>query len=290
MIYKYSNYRPRGIMGDGINQRYFTNIGYGSSYEAMAYNAIPYEPIYRTKILLKNNNDSNFGDPFPDEVPQSKIRKVWAAFGLHGGGYEMIDKGIYVPIEDPTIIHPDHAGSWAIDKELSTGGYRDEYATFIKKTTTIHGKLYQLLQEVLTKFKNTLLERGDPKRDVKFKMLEDILGGSIYYKINDFEYTISILAKANEFVCNGLRIWGVFWQDEYDKRKIFKFIEYRIPGYPLFGDKEFDNSYPRNEFMAFIEKRFDDLKSCLYGKSQTLRRESTEYSYVQFPSIRLTTG
>lgn len=275
-IFKYFPRRPPDEIGDGQNQKYFTENSFGSAVMAKRYLAIPYEPLYRVKI-----------EPFIDiDRLKEKIKgrkekegRVWASFGLPGGGWEIATSKIFLSNESQRnsnirAVKAGYAGVWSLDKELLSGGYMDEYCSFTKAIETEHDSIVRLLKGFLQRYK--------PPEGVEisgWKVPDDFIGGVFYWWLRDFEYTISVLVKSYEGIYNGLKLWGVFWKDDKDKnrRSIYKPIEMTVPGFPLLKENEVKSS--SKSFEKILRGGFNDIKKVLGWKTLAISRDTLSESY-----------
>ena len=148
MVYKYFPRKPGGIVGNGRNQKYFTENAFESAVEAKEYLAIPYEPLYRVIVNPYGTYHNNFWEVFEGSITSQRKRRVWAAFGLHGGAWEMVTKQQFLEENEGSQRRTGtHAGFWSIDKVLYTGGHIDEYSCFRKATE--HNLILNLLKQFL---------------------------------------------------------------------------------------------------------------------------------------------
>lgn len=279
MIHKYFPRKPVGIIGSGRDQKYFTENMFESAIEAKEYLAIPYEPLYRVKITPHRAYHNNFWEVFEGSITSQTKRRIWAAFGLHGGAWEMVTKQQFLEETEETIEGANYAGCWSIDKVLFTGGHIEEYSFF--KKATEHDSMLDLLKQFLQHYK----ERGEAgrfgefKEGFQWKIPDDFLGGIFYWRLGSFEYTISVLVKTSEEFYNGIKLWGVFWEDDGGKRAVYRPVEAIIPGFPLLMEQEMNNSNSSSDFEQFLHDRFDDIRKTLSRKSLSLHTDRLTESY-----------
>jgi hypothetical protein len=282
MIYKYFPKKPVGIIGNDQEQKYFTCNAFESAVIAKEYLAIPYEPLYRVKIIPNRSKDDIWEKFEGSNITNEKKRRTWAAFGLHGGAWEMITKQKFLEKSQKTK-KTNCAGCWSIDKVLFTGGYIEEYSSF--KKATEHDSMFNLLKRFLRFYKS----RGDNgefegKEGFQWKVPDDFLGGIFYWRLNQFEYTVSVLIKANEEIYSGIKLWGVFWKDNGDKRTFYKPVEVVIPGFPLLNNQEIEVSNNSSDLEHFLNDRFDDVRETLVKKSIPIKlNKLTEYYDIILP-------
>ncbi len=276
MIYKYFQREPKQIIGGG-RPHYFTKKELESSVEAKEYNAIPYEPLYRIKITPSERIHW-------EEFEGGQIeRRVWAAFGRHGGGWEMKTGQQFLMETQKQTENNCYAGCWILDKQLISGGYREEYGSFTDNGMK-HGLILNLLEEIFKTYSDKgdsgdLKHREKSKGTFQWKIPDDSIGGILYWKMKDLEYTISVLIKSCENVYNGLKFWGVFWKDNSNnnKRELYKPVEVVIPGFPLFTDNDI-KSNNMSWFKEVLHKGFDDIGEILGRKSKCVDRLTEYYS------------
>jgi len=284
MIYKYFPRKHVGIIGNRHEQKYFTNNAFESAVEAKEYLAVPYEPLYRVKITLHRTNHHNFGEVFEGSITNQTKRRIWSAFGLHGGAWEMVTKQQFLDETAGTIKETSYAGNWSIDKVLFTGGYIEEYSSFRKAIE--HDSILSLLKQFLQSYKKRGEdgEFGEFKEGFQWKIPDDFLGGIFYWRIDQFEYTISVLIKAHEDGYSGIKLWGVFWKDNGDKRTFYKPVEVVIPGFPLLTEQDIKNSNRSSDFEQFLQFRFDDVRKILARKSISIYVDRLTENYdIQLP-------
>jgi len=273
-IFKYFPTKPRGDIGNGKEQKYFTENSFDSAIMAKRYLAVPYEPLYRVKI-------ESFIDigRLKEKIKGRKEKdgRVWASFGLHGGGWEMVTSRIFLSNElqrnsNIRAVKAGHAGVWSLDKELLSGGHTDEYGCPIR--TTEHDSIVHLLKGFLRRY-----EPPEGAEISGWKVPDDFIGGVFYWWLRDFEYTISVLVKSYEGIYNGLKFWGVFWKDDKDKnrRSVYKPIEMIIPGFPLLKENEVKSS-PKS-FEKILSDGFNDIKEVLRWKTLAVSRDTLSESY-----------
>lgn len=284
MIYKYFPRKPKCEIGNGQDQKYFTRNLFDSSVEAKKYLCIPYEPLYRVKAAPYCNFNKNLWEVFDDSFQNPTERRVWASFGLHGGAWERVTKKIFLEAKKKATMRATHAGHWSIDKIMFTGGHIEEYCTFRKATE--HNFILNFLKKFLQNYKDRGMngEFDETKEGFQWKMPDDFLGGIFYWRLHCFEYTISVLIKSCENIYNGIKLWGNFWKDAGEKRRIYKPIEIKIPGFPLLTEGEVRNSQYSSNFEKFINNRFDDLRIALLKKSILINDDKLSESYdVELP-------
>lgn len=277
MIYKYFPRKPVGIIGNAREQKYFTDNAFESAVEAKEYLAIPYEPLYRVKIT-PNRSHHDFWEQFEGSVTNETKRRTWAAFGLHGGAWEMVTKQQFLK-ETAETEGTNYAGCWSIDKVLFTGGYIEEYSSF--KKATEHDSMLNLLKQFLQSYKSKGEggKFGEFKEGFQWKIPADFLGGIFYWRFAQFEYTISVLIKAYEDVYSGIKLWGVFWKDDGDKRTFYKPVEVVIPGFPLLTKQEMNTCNNSSGFEQFLNDRFDDVRKTLARKSMSIKANRLTENY-----------
>lgn len=276
MIYKYFPKKPVGIIGNGHEQKYFTDNTFESAVKAKEYLAIPYEPLYRVKITPSRYHH-DFWEKFEGSITNETKRRTWAAFGLHGGAWEMVTKQQFLE-EGAEIGGTNYAGCWSIDKVLFTGGYIEEYGSF--KKATEHDSMFNLLKQFLQSYKS----RGEGgefegKEGFQWKIPDDFLGGIFYWRLAQFEYTISVLIKAHEDIYSGIKLWGVFWEDNGDKRTFYKPVEVVIPGFPLLTKQEMNIPNNSSGLEQFLNDRFDDVRKTLARKSMSINANKLTENY-----------
>lgn len=285
MIYKYFPKKPVGIIGDGHNQKYFTENAFESAVEAKEFLAIPYEPLYRIIISPHATYRDNPWEVFEGSVRSETKRRVWAAFGRHGGAWEMVTKQQFSERNENNQGRTRaYAGFWSIDKILYTGGYIEEYSCF--KKATEHNIMLNLLKQFLQNYKKRgdAGDFGETKEGFQWKIPDEFLGGIFYWVLRPFEYTISVLVKTQEEFYNGVRFWGIFWEDKGDRRTAYRPIEVVIPGFPLLTEREMCSSNKSSDFEQFLHDRFDDVRKTLVRKSMPITPDRVSESYdIQFP-------
>ena len=281
-IFKYFPKKPLSEIGDGKNQKYFTESSFDSAVMAKRYLAIPYEPLYRVRIEPNINSD-RLWEKFEDEREECKRRRIWASFGLHGGGWEMVTRRKFLKKElrrstDAKLPKRGYSGAWSIDKELLSGGWVDEYSCFKKPTE--HDSVDRLLKVFLQGYKPGEAEVSG------WKVPDDFIGGVFYWRLGDFEYTISVLIKSFENIYNGVKFWGVFWKDDNNKSKrmVYKPIEIVIPGFPLLKKNELTNLSMSKWFEKILNERFTDIREALRWKGSLISRDALiESDEIQLP-------
>lgn len=290
IFFKYFHSKPKSEIGTGKpnDQKYFTSDPFDSSLKAKEFLSIPYEPFYQLQIIPQIDDIWNDLWEEIDGGKGEKIRRVWAAFGLHGGAWEMVTSKIFSEGSDKTSLGLTDAGRWSINKTLYSGGYKEKYSTFIEPTE--HGKLLDLLKEFLIEYTqdgNNGNLKAPEKGNFKWKIYDDVLGGAQYWRDLDscIEYTISVLIKEHENIYNGIKLWGAFWKDNNLNwtRTIYKPLEVIIPSFPLIGNDELD----QYSFKSFLRCRFDDIRKTLStkGKLFTENKNKPTDSYdFQLPS------
>lgn len=273
-IFKYFATKPRGDIGDGRDQKYFTENFFDSAVMAKRYLAVPYEPLYRVKI-------GSFIDigRLKEKIKGRKEKdgRVWASFGLPGGGWEMVTSRIFLSKKaqrnsNIRAVKTGYAGVWSIDKELLSGGHTDEYGCPIR--TTEHDSIIHLLEGFLGRY-----EPPEGAKISGWKVPDDFIGGVSYWKLGDFEYTISVLVKSREGIYNGLKFWGVFWKDNKNRRTLYKPIEMAVPGFPLLKENEVKNSSKSKWFEKILRDGFDDIREVLRWKTLAISRDTLSESY-----------
>jgi hypothetical protein len=233
------------------------------------------------KITLNRSSD-DLWEKFEGSVTNETKRRTWAAFGLHGGAWEMVTKQQFFK-ERVSTTGVNYAGCWYIDKVLYTGGYIEEYCSFRKATE--HDSIFILLKKFLQSYKSRG-EKGEfkGKEGFQWKIPDDFLGGIFYWRLAPFEYTISVLIKAHEDVYSGLKLWGVFWKDSGDKRTFYKPVEVVIPGIPLLTKQEINDLNNPSSFEQFLNDRFDDVRKTLVRKSMSINADRLTENYdIQLP-------
>lgn len=282
MIYKYFPRKPICIIGNGSEQKYFTENVFQSAVEVKGYLAIPYDPLYRVKIAPHKVHQDDLWEVFEDNIYQDqKKRRVWAAFGLHGGAWEMVTSQQF---SEGNIEVANYAGSWYIDKVLFTGGYVEEYSSF--KKATEHDSMLNLLKQFLQNYKirGDRGEFAESKENFQWKIPDDFIGGIFYFRLQPFEYTISVLVKKCDDIYNGVKLWGTFWKDNENKRTVYRPVEVIVPGFPLLTEQEINNSYNSNNFKKFLDDRFDDIRKTLAKKSMSIPVDKLSEGYdIQLP-------
>lgn len=276
MIYKYFPKKPVGIIGNGHEQKYFTDNTFESAVKAKEYLAIPYEPLYRVKIT-PGRYHHDFWEKFEGSITNETKRRTWAAFGLHGGAWEMVTKQQFLA-EGAEIGGTNYAGCWSIDKVLFTGGYIEEYGSF--KKATEHDSMFNLLKQFLQSYKS----RGE---GVNLKERKAFNGKSLmifqveYFTGDQLNLNIlfQYLIKAHEDIYSGIKLWGVFWEDNGDKRTFYKPVEVVIPGFPLLTKQEMNIPNNSSGLEQFLNDRFDDVRKTLARKSMSINANKLTENY-----------
>ena len=282
-IFKYFPTKPRGRIGNGYKPKYFTENSFDSAVMAKRYLAVPYEPLYRVKIKPDMDPDKLW-EEFEGGSKGEVERRVWASFGLHGGGWERQTRQKFLKKESRRGVNTrlskgGYSGVWSIDKELLSGGYMDEYSGYSK--TTEYGSITSLLKMFLQSYKQMFLEsyKGRNEKFIKeagnfrWKVPDDFMGGVFYWKIKPFEYTISVQFKICEDICNGIKFWGVFWKDGKNRRTLYKPIEMTVPGFPLLKKHEIRNSSPE-WFKDFLNDNFNSIREALVDKVVAILKQA----------------
>lgn len=285
MIYKYFPRKPTGVIGDQKNQKYFSDNVFDSAIRAKEYLAIPYEPLYRIAITPYKNNYNTIWEAFEGSTIDQTKRRVWAAFGRHGGAWEKVTKQQFLENEKNLQKGKGvYAGTWSIDKILYTGGYIEEYCHFRKPTE--HNLILNLLKRFLKNYsrRGENQEFGEIKEGFQWKIRDDFLGGIFYWVANQFKYTISVLVKAHEKFYNGLKFWGVFWKDGDNKRKVYKPVEVIVPGFPLIEEGDLADTQNSSDFEIFLDSKFGDIRKTLVEKSKLILQDKISENYdIQLP-------
>ena len=281
-IYKYFPFHPNRPIGGGNSQTYYTYSEIDSAYRAREFLAVPYEPLCRVVIDPALPDDDIF-EEFDGDRQSDKIRRIWAAFSLIGGATEMVTKKIFNPPENSDYdSEEDASGNWSIDHELPTGGTYDEFSSFTRMS--IEHDL------VINLFRNVGLRTFGEIEGVDWKTLDDLPGLIIHWSgIENFEYSISVLAKCPDGIINGLKFWGVFWKDykvfDNTVRQIYKPIEIKIPGYPIKkrSNIEDPDDPAYNDFSNFINLKYEELRRTLEAKVSSSLNWLTEYDKRMLP-------
>ena len=119
------------------------------------------------------------------------VRRMWAAFGMSGGGWEFTGSG--------------NMGKPADYRMLLGGGFEEEYCGFVSPTAY---KKVQVVRSTIWMFIQHLIEKE--KERFYVKQVDDSPSWAIYFGTDtDVEFTVSVALKNTL----GIRIWGVFWED-----------------------------------------------------------------------------
>ena len=90
-----------------------------------------------------------------------------------------------------------------------------------------------------------------------------------------FQYLI----KAHEDIYSGIKLWGVFWEDNGDKRTFYKPVEVVIPGFPLLTKQEMNIPNNSSGLEQFLNDRFDDVRKTLARKSMSINANKLTENY-----------
>ena len=122
------------------------------------------------------------------------------------------------------------------------------------------------------------------KEGFQWKIPDDFLGGIFYWVLHPFEYTISVLVKAHEEFYSGVKVWGVFWKDDGNKRAVYRSVEVVIPGFPLLTEQEMSSSNNSSDFEQFLHDRFDNIRTTSVRKSMSIHVDRLSENYdIQLP-------
>ncbi|MBM3957664.1 MAG: hypothetical protein FJ313_06385, partial [Gemmatimonadetes bacterium] len=184
-IYKYLPRKPGSVIGDGTSQKYFSESAFASSLEASQYLSVPYEPAYRVKIddLWLEPDEEGLWEVFAGSATRETRRRVWAAFGLHGGAWERVTSKQFLGETEMEHRREGYAGRWSVDCILPTGGFIGEYSSFLLPTE--HDFLASLLTRFLRQHKSRgeAGEFGEFKEGFQWKVPDDLVGGIFYFKL-----------------------------------------------------------------------------------------------------------
>lgn len=213
----YNKYRfralPAGRPFSDSKGTYLTNFRSDSEIEASNFLAIPYRPLFRYSIkrLLPLKT------LLLDYGRGTLRRRIWAAFGKHGGAWEFQSKANFVPPGARAAITD--GGRYRFNREYPNGGISDEFATFVPDWDTLHGAIstYTIVAGAIrsgsVRSEISRAEAGNVE-SMDVKIPEDFPGGVVYWTRGDVEFTVSFLIQKNEKYDVAVRLWGSVWHDE----------------------------------------------------------------------------
>lgn len=243
---------------------YFSPCSFEKASEASKYLALPYEPICEFAVCSKQmpphvtwhwepSRNRNRCEHFPG------VRRVWAAFGKPGGGWEFMASG--------DIGHPAY-------RALEDGGHEDEYYGTMPPTRH-EAVVRDVMRGTALYFVSTVfqIEKLD-----KIRILLKIVGPSavvIYSRPVHESYELTISMSYNE--TKGIRIWGVSWRDSNSKRELSPVISITHP------NKKISYERLRNTALYFcgnpITIKYDDI---LLGQLKLMYSMATEKRETAF--------
>ena len=184
---------------------FFTPCYFNLSKEAAGYLSLLYEPKHELKYQcasLPTLQDRDKSQPWDWEPVNRRVnehfcgvRRVWAAFGKPGGGWEFTGSG--------DMGRPNDY------RTLPDGGFEEEYGFFVSPV------VYARIQVIRATIRAFIQELIKEKEFVYVKEFDDSPAWAIYFRTDsDMEFTVSVALK-NPL---GVRIWGVFWEDNDTRR------------------------------------------------------------------------
>lgn len=179
---------------------------YDDPFKAREYLALLYTPGYRYKLNSQITLDT-LPDPCKSNEGEGKIRRVWAAFGEPGGGFEcVLSEGV----------------KFTDETRFSFGPVPGEY-------TFVHEPLHILTEEkakaLLNKYFKyasedgrigSLIDEGEPQEG---ELATKEAGVVYHFRIRktqklQLEYTLSFAArKRGRSYCEAFGFWGMVWFD-----------------------------------------------------------------------------
>lgn len=120
------------------------------------------------------------------------VRRVWAAFGQPGGGWEFTAVGTL-------------GGRITYENLSPTGLLKEEFNRMV--SPILYGILPVIRKTIIDFIRDDLYKYDE--KNIKLKDI-DLLCWAMYFPIGNREYTISLALKDGG---KGIKIWGVWWDD-----------------------------------------------------------------------------
>lgn len=264
--YRYPARRPCGSFGGLGLDVSFSDTLFRSAPLARQQLALPYEPACRLAVSQAD------WVRFPD-VGTTR-RRAWAAFGQPGGGFEMASTSSFQELSLGRLprgpFHHAHE-SWMLDSSLPSGGSTDEYCSVVEpRERPAALDLVQVLAATAMEYASELV-RHEQVADAKV-VDESVPAACVYWRRDPLDYSLSVTARVRGDHLNGLKFWGVFWNDDEVRgvRWVYKPLEVAAPGVMVARLDEFEpDSEHSGRLMTIVWEQFDALRALLLHKAAT---------------------
>jgi hypothetical protein len=264
--YKYPARRSGGSFGGLGLDNSFTDTLFRSAPLARQQLALPYEPVCRLAVSQAD------WLRFPD-VGTTR-RRAWAAFGQPGGAFEMSSAAAFQELSLGGLprgpFHHAHE-SWMLDSSLPSGGELDEYCSVVEpREHPAALDLVQLLTATVVEYAADLAGH-EQLADAKV-VDETVPAACVHWRKDPLDYSLSVTARVHGDRLNGLKFWGVFWNDDEVRgvRWVYKALEVAAPGVMVTKlDELGPDSEHSGRLMTIVWQQFDALRALLLHKAAT---------------------
>lgn len=272
---------------------------------AMQYLAVPYSPLLRLNLVENPASPSalsfrlfqNHGRSEGFTVDGDQMRRVWPAFGRHGGAWERV-------LVDKHGIDSDLGTGWlwsTADSALTLPPHRISEGKFIRDTEWgILGNWISIIVRLIATAPAGVQADDDFAGDRNqsqdapigaVKPAGHVAGAVLrfYYAAAKFEYTISFLADfdRDDKWLIGLRLWGAIWRDvergikgPHERQLIYEgSMALRLP--------EKQGKPPDSGPLKFIDDNEWAIRDASTFLKQALRRAVDAFPTIVMPPQRV---
>ena len=272
---------------------------------AMQYLAVPYSPLLRLKLVANSTSPPALAfKPFQKHgradgftVDRDQMRRVWPAFGRHGGAWERVLVGGHGVDRER-----DTGWQWSTtDSALTLPPHRISEGKFIRDTEwdTLSDWLLTIVRLIATapaggQDENDFeggFNQSPEDAVLDFKPAGHVAGGVLrfLYAAAKFEYTISFLADfdRDDKWLIGLRLWGAIWRDveqgiegPHERQIIYEVpMPLRLP--------ELQGKPPERRSLKFTDNNEWAIREASSFLKQALRRAVDAIPMIVMPPQRV---